>query len=803
MDLQRLTNTLCVLTVSLILAGCGSKPGTETTAPTVATQPANQAVTAGQTATFSVAAAGTAPLAYQWQKGTTAITGATSARYTTPPAEMSDNGTRFSVVVTNSAGKITSNAATLTVNAAPVAPSITQQPSNQTVTVGQTATFSVAAAGTAPLAYQWQKGTTAITGATAASYTTPATTMSDNGTRFSVVVTNSAGKITSNAATLTVNAAPVAPSITQQPSNQTVTVGQAATFSVAAAGTAPLAYQWQKGTTAITGATAASYTTPATTMSDNGTQFSVVVSNSVGKATSKAATLTVNPAPPATTDVLTYHNDLARTGQNLTETTLTTSNVNSAKFGKLGFYSVDGGVDAEPLYASSVAVPGNGTHNLLIVPTEHGSVYAFDADSGAKVWQTTTLKAGEMSSDDRGCGQVSPEIGVTSTPVIDRTKGPNGAIYVVAMSKDGSGNYQQRLHVLDLALGTELFNGPVDIQATYPGTGDNTNGTSVVFDPKQYKERAALLLLNGVIYTAWASHCDYRPYTGWIMGYSETTLAQTSVLNITPNGNEGAIWMAGAGLAADSSGNIYFLDANGDFDTTLNGQGFPSNGDYGNAFMKLSTTGNQLAVADYFEMDNEASENGSDTDLGSGGAMVLPDLSDGAGHTLHLAVGAGKDGNLYVVNRDSMGKFSSNNNSIYQELAGALPGGVWAMPAYFNNTVYYGTVGSPIQAFSITSAKLSTSATAQTSNSFGYPGTTPSVSANGVSNGIVWAVENSSPAVLHAYNASTLNELYDSNQASGSRDQFGSGNKFITPMIVNGKVFVGTTNGVAVFGLLP
>ncbi len=594
-----------------------------------------------------------------------------------------------------------------------------------------------------------------------------------------------------------------APTIATQPANQAVTLGQTATFSVTAAGTAPLTYQWQKGTAAIAGATSASYTTPATTASDNGTQFSVMVSNSLGNATSNAATLTINQVAATTTDVLTYHNDIARTGQNLTETTLTSSNVNSAKFGKLGFYSVDGLVDAEPLYASSVSVPTKGTHNLLIVPTENDSVYAFDADSGATIWQITTLKTGETASDDRSCGQVSPEIGVTSTPVIDRAQGPNGAVYVVAMSKDGSGNYHQRLHALDLALGAELFSGPVDVQATYPGTGDNSNGTDVVFDPGQYKERSALLLLNGIIYTGWASHCDIRPYTGWIIGYSESTLAQTSVLNVTPNGNEGAIWMAGAGLAADSSGNIYFLDANGDFDTTLNPQGFPSDGDYGNAFMKLSTTGDQLAVADYFEMDNEASENGSDTDLGSGGAIVLPDLSDGAGHTLHLAVGAGKDSNLYLVNRDSMGKFSSSNSGIYQELAGALPGGVWAMPAYFNNTVYYGSVGSPIQAFTITNAKLSTSATAQTSNSFGYPGTTPSVSANGTSNGIVWAVENSSPAVLHAYNANTLTELYNSNQASNGRDQFGSGNKFITPTIVNGKVFVGTTNGVAAFGLLP
>jgi hypothetical protein len=683
------------------------------------------------------------------------------------------------------------------------APSITAQPANQTVTAGQTATFSVTVAGTTPFTYQWQKGTTAISGATSASYTTVPTTTADSGSQFSVVVTNAIGNATSKAATLTVNGAAGAPSITAQPTNQTVTAGQTATFSVTVAGTTPFNYQWQKGTTAISGATSASYTTAPTTAADSGSQFSVVVSNAVGNVTSNAATLTVNAAGPATTDVLTYHDDIARTGQNLSETTLTLGNVNSGTFGKLAFYSMDGRVDAEPLYASNVAVPNNGTHNLVIAATENDSVYALDANSGAIIWQISTLKTGETASDDRNCTQITPEIGVTSTPVIDRTQGPNGAVYVVAMSKDGSGNYYQRLHALDLTLGSELFGGPVEVQATYPGTGDNSNGTDVVFDPEQYAERSALLLLNGVIYTGWTSHCDIRPYTGWIIGYSESTLAQTSVLNVTPNGDAGSIWMAGAGLAADSSANIYFLDANGDFDTSLNGSGFPGNGDYGNAFMKLSTSGNQLAVADYFEMDNGVEESDTDTDLGSGGTIVLPDLSDGSGNTWHLAVGAGKDSNLYLVNRDSMGKFSANNNNIYQELAGALPGGVWAMPAYFNNTVYYGSVGSPIQAFTIANAKLSTSATAKTATSFGYPGATPSVSANGTSNAIVWAVENSNPAVLHAYNATNLAELYNSNQAPNGRDQFYIGNKFITPMIVNGHVFVGTPYGVAVFGLLP
>jgi hypothetical protein len=592
----------------------------------------------------------------------------------------------------------------------------------------------------------------------------------------------------------------VAPSISTPPANQTVVAGQTATFSVQATGMIPLRYQWTKGGSAIPGATLEIYTTPPAATTDNGSKYTVLVRDFAGSVTSSSATLIVTPAGPA--DVLTHHNDLARTGQNLIETILTTANVNPAKFGKLGFYPVDGLVDAEPLYVSNVAVPNNGTHNLLLAATENGTVYAFDADSGATMWQVSTLKTGETPSDDPGCGGCGALIGVNPTPVIDRTRGPNGAVYIVGASKDASVNYHHRLHAFDLALGSELFGGPVEVQATYPGTGANSIGTNVVFDPKQYRERCALLLLNGVVYTTWASHYDLKPYTGWIIGYNASTLAQTSVLNLTPNGNDGAIWMSGAGPAADSSGNIYFAEANGDFDSVLDANGFPSQGDYGNAFMKLSTA-NGLAVADYFEMDNEVPENSGDVDLGSGGTMLLPDLTDASHNTVHLAVGAGKDGNLYVVNRDSMGKISPNNNNIYQELGGALPGGVYAMPAYFNNTVYYGPIGSPLLAFTITNAKLSSQPTAQSANSFGYPGTAPSISANGTTNGIVWAVENGPVAVLHAYNASNLNELYNSNQASGGRDRFGAGNKFITPTIANGKVFVGTPNGVAVFGLLP
>lgn len=536
-------------------------------------------------------------------------------------------------------------------------------------------------------------------------------------------------------------------------------------------------------------------------------------SSAAQPADSTATTGSADAAPAAgsSASVLTYHNDNARTGLFANEKILTPRNVNSRDFGKIAFLSVQGLVDAQPLYVSQLTI-ARAKHNVVFVATEHDLVYAFDADTSAQLWRVSLLGPDESPSDFRGCGQVKPEIGVTSTPVIDLQAGPHGAIYLVAMSKDSSGKYFQRLHALDITTGGELDDSPQTIEATYPGSAiPNSNG-QVDFDPKQYKERAALLLLNGVVYTSWASHCDFDPYTGWIIGYNARTLKQTSVLNIMPNGSEGAIWMSGAGLAADSSGNIYFLAGNGTFDTTLNSQGFPEKGDYGNAFMKLSTTGGKLSVSDYFVMHNVVEESRKDLDLGSGGAMVLPDLQDNSGKTVRLAVGAGKDDIIYVVNRDSMGKFNPKNDSaIYQ----AVPrtgnddseglggtGGVFAAPAYFNHTLYYGAVDDSLRAFKIANARVVSPAASKTAVSFGYPGTTPSISANGSKDAIAWAVENNSPAVLRAYEASDLaRELYNSNQQR-KRDEI-TGNKFITPMIAGGKVFVGTPAGVAVFGLLP
>jgi len=617
--------------------------------------------------------------------------------------------------------------------------------------------------------------------------------------------------------------AATAPSITTQPTNATATAGNTATFTVTASGSDPLSYQWQKSGTAISGATAATYTTPAVQVADDGATFTVVVTNSAGSVTSSGAKLSVTAQSgtgnaPSPADVTTYKNDTSRTGQYLVETTLTPANVNSTSFGLLRQLSVDGKVDAQPLYLSQLKIGGT-AHNVVYVATENDSVYAFDADSGTQLWKASLLPSGESvvnaSDFPYSCNQVSPIIGITATPVIDRTAGTNGTIYVVAMSKDGSSNHHQRLHALDITTGAELLNGPTEITATYP----NQAGTAS-FDPFQYEERAALLLANGTIYTTWTSHCDEPPYGGWVISFDQTTLARNGIGNVGPNSglpltgvpagdnNDGstygpAVWMSGSGPAADSAGNVYFLTGNGRFETTLDSNGFPNMGDYGNAFIKLTKSGSTLSVADYFSASDTIHLSAQDLDLGGGGALLLPDLNDSTGAVKHLIVGAGKEARIYLVDRDNMGKFNASTNHIWQEVDSALVTSIRSSPAYFNGALYFGPRDQSLMAFTINNAKIPTTPSSTSAATFGYPGTSPTVSANGTSNGIVWAHASGNPGALYAFDPANLaHELYDSNQAAGGRDQFGAGNKFIAPMIAGGKVFVGTNNSVAVFGLL-
>ena len=745
------------------------------------------------------------------------------------------------VTFTGTSGTLIHSAAVaVTVSASPPPPdfSLTLSPTSLTVVAGATGSK----AGVLATAVNSFSGPVAVTitglpsGVTASPATlslTPGTAQSVTLTAASgaapgsatVTFTGTSGTLTHSATVaVTVSASPPPPdfSLTLSPKSLTVVAG-ATGSKVGVLATAVNSFS-STVAVAITGLPSGVTASPATLTLTPGTTQNTVLTASSGTAVSTSTVtftgvsgslshaaslaLTVQPTVSTTNapDITTYHDDIARDGLNAQEIILTLSNVNSTQFGKIGFDAVDGLVDAEPLYLANVTAGGQ-LRNVLYVATEHDSVYAFDADSGEQIWKTSILASGETTSDNRGCSQVTPEIGITSTPVIDRKLGADGTLFVVGMSKDAGGNYHQRLHALDIVTGAETGGSPVEISASYPGTGDSSSNGNVLFEPGQYKERAALLLLNGNVYLTWASHCDFRPYTSWVMAYGESSLQQTQVLNLTPNGSEGAVWMAGDGMAADSGGNLYFLDANGTFDTTFDLNGFPSQSDFGNAMIKLSTSGT-LAVADYFETYNTVTESDDDEDLGSGGEVLLPDQTDTLGAVHHLIVSAGKDGNIYLADRDDMGKFSPSgpiDPNIYQEVTGELSGGVFSTPAFFNGVLYYGGVGEALKAFPLTNAMLATTPSSQSTATFSYPGTTPSVSANGTQNGIVWALESSmsAPAVLHAYDAANLaHELYNSTQAASGRDSFGNGNKYIAPLVVNGKVYVGTQTGVAVFGLL-
>jgi hypothetical protein len=498
--------------------------------------------------------------------------------------------------------------------------------------------------------------------------------------------------------------------------------------------------------------------------------------------------------------VTTYRNDLTRSGQNLNETMLTPANVNPAQFGKVFSLPVDGKVYAQPLYLPSVAISGS-LHNVVFVATEHDSVYAFDADSASganplPLWQVSLVGAGETTadvSDVLNCTSISPEVGITGTPVIDPS---TETLYVVALTAGQDTHLIQRLHALDVTTGVERPGSPMVITASVPGTGDglfSSESTIVDFDPDFYKNRAGLLLLNGMVYVAWASHCDSLTYHGWIMAYDAKDLHQVAAFNSTPNAYQGAFWMGGAAPAADESGNIYAISANGIFDANTDGL------DFGDSILKLSSPG--LTVIDYFTPFNQMDLDRNDIDLGSSTAVLLPDAVGSVAHR-HLLVTAGKEGRIYLIDRDHLGHFgASDDTQIVQSLSGAIKS-LFSGPAYFNHTLYFASAYDTLKAFSISDAQLATSPSSQSVEVFGYAGGVPVVTARGFSNGIVWVVESSAGGTLHAYDASDLsNELYNS-QMNASRDALGSSLPFTVPTIANGRVYVGNANSVVVFGLL-
>jgi hypothetical protein len=519
-------------------------------------------------------------------------------------------------------------------------------------------------------------------------------------------------------------------------------------------------------------------------------------------------------------DVTTWHYNNARTGVQSAETILTPANVNSAKFGKKFSLPVIGDIYAQPLYLRQFQMSDGKLHNVLLVATAQDYVYAFDADgknpSQGYLWRKLLVNAGETwmtFKDVNSDFDIDPNIGIIGTPVVDRA---GGTIYVVSRSKTTTGTvkYIQRLHALNVANGAEKLNGPTTIQATVKGLGDGA--TTISFAPRIHNQRSALLLAptpgvgsGNSIFIVWASHGDQFRYHGWVMAYDAANIAIRNAAGMTtPNGAEGGIWMAGGGPSSDGLGNIFAAVGNGTFDANTGGS------DYGSSAIRF-TVGNSLtSVADYFTPANFSSLNAQDQDMGSGALMLLPTQ---AGSIPHLAMTVDKSGTIYLINRDNMGHFTTPNNSCVQSFSGGAASKIRASLAFFNNLVYAGLAGQPLQAWSLNpqTELFSTTPQSKSANIYGDNtltrgnggGSVPSVSANGAANGIVWALDYSgfyhTPAKLYAYDAANLGtQLYNSTQAANNRDAAAVAVKFTTPTVANGNVYVGGRNAVTVYGLL-
>jgi hypothetical protein len=505
--------------------------------------------------------------------------------------------------------------------------------------------------------------------------------------------------------------------------------------------------------------------------------------------------------------ITTYKYDISRSGANTNETILTPTNVNVAQFGLKMVFNVQGYVYAQPLYLPNLTI-GSTSHNVLFVATEHDQLYAFDVNSGQQLWHTNFLAnsglqtiVSTVSSTDVNCTDLVPEIGITGTPVIDTT---TNTLYVSVETKQYNPQTQlktfyHRLHALDITTGLDKV-APHTIAALARGIGSGSLGGTVNFNALLQRQRGSLLLADGQVFVAFGSFCDLNSYHGWLMSFDKTSLAASGVFIDTPNGYEGGIWGGGSGSAADAAGSIYATTGNGYFDVSSGGI------DYGDSVVRLTWSGSGLAVADYFTPWDQAMLDHNDTDVGSGGVVLLPDQS---GTYPHLLLQAGKEGTIDLINRDNMGHFhSGNDDQIVQTLPFATHG-VWGSPTFWNNNAYFGAYDDYLKVFSFNpqTELLSTAPTSESPEKFNFPGPTPAVSSNGTSNGIVWIIEtdnfnNGGNAVLRAYDASNLaTELYNSQQ-NASRDQAGLPAKFAVPAVADGHVFVGAQQQVDMYGLL-
>jgi hypothetical protein len=628
-----------------------------------------------------------------------------------------------------------------------------------------------------------------------------------NPATVTLTATSVADGTKSGTATITVTAVSTNITVSVTPERGGLVTSQSLALSAALTndtGNAGVTWSTSGGTFPTMNSTSATFMAPATPGVVTITAASVADP-------SKTATATIGVTNLS--GVTTYLGSNNRQGANTQEYALTTSGVtavNSTNFGKLFSCTVDAPIYAQPLWVAQMTISG-GTHNVVFVATEHDSVYAFDADANpcTQLWQASLIDTAHgasnetwVSSGDTNCNNISPDIGIVGTPVID----PNTqTLYVVSKSKNSSSTtFYQRIHALDITTGNEKFSGPTTISATVPGTGVGSSGGNVSFDPLLNNQRSALLLTNGHVIVEWASHCDNGAYHGWIMSFSASSLAQEAVFSTTPNGINGGLWMSGNGPATDASGNLYVAIGNGTFDVGITAP----NDDYGDAILKLGPpSGGTFPVLSYFRSNAlPLPDNPFDIDQGSGGLLLLPTVG-----SHNYLVQAGKDGNVYLADQTSLGGFSSSSNNVVQSFNLSETGaGVWGSPAYWNGNIYFAVANDdagptdPLRAFSFdttSTATLLTSPTSVSTEIFGFPAPTPPISANGTSNGIVWALDNlpyctddsisCGSVILHAYDATNLaTEFWNSSQ--NPADTAGNAVKFTVPMVANGKVYVGT-----------
>jgi hypothetical protein len=504
---------------------------------------------------------------------------------------------------------------------------------------------------------------------------------------------------------------------------------------------------------------------------------------------------------PAFAQVTTSQYDNFRTGATLHEKILTPQNVNAQQFGKLGAFKVDGAVYAQPLFVPSVPIPGKGTHDILFVATEHDSVYAFDANQlgDPPLWQVSFLNKDRgiipLSEDDAQCPFIRPEVGITSTPVIDLK---TGTLYVLARTRIRHGasdnEYFQHLHALAITTGVEKFGGPKLIAASVAGRGAGAANGQVAFNPLGENPRAALLLANGTVYLTWASSCDVDPYHGWVMAYDPQTLAQKAVLNVNPDGSEAGIWLSDTGPAADAEGNIYVPTGNGTFDAGSGGR------DYGDSVLKLD--GSSLAIRDYFTPHDQDRISSADSDVGSSGPTLLPDQP---GSHRHLLLQPTKDSTIYVMDRDNMGKFRRDSDALVEIVK--MAGGGYGAIAYWNGHAFFAASDDNLRSYTIKNGRLTPGQSSLMK--FRNPGATPSISADGNKNAIVWAIAtktwngpDNKPAVLYAFDATKLSQPIYTSEQNSRRDRAALATRFVIPVVVNGRVYFSARGEVEVYGLL-